>query len=1001
MIPKRLTIRNFLSYRDLTLDFSGLHVACICGPNGAGKSSLLEAIAWAVWGQSRVAAEDDIVYQGQVEATVDFVFTHSAQTYRVLRSRRRNQGSTLEFQVEAGDGFRVLTQRGMRATQQQILQHLKIDYDTFVNSAYLRQGRADEFMLKRPRDRKQVLADLLKLDHYDRLGEQAREQARDARAQVQLLETAVAGLTAQLQQRTAIAVAHTALEAELAAAETTAQDQQQQLSQLRHQQQQRQGWQQQLALEQQQLGPLEASVQRVSDDRVQIQQQMLQMQHLLDQAEAIGTGYQQFQQLQAEAAQQGLKFQTYQPAQAERSRLQQQTAAVLSQLQADGQAARQRLADLDAAEQEQQQILSQRQTIQEHLSQLQAARTRLRDLDQRQLRVAPLRQRQRQLQAQIERAEASLSARLEAIQQAQQRLQAQQTQQPELIQAAVEVTHRIDYLEQRRSYQEDVRQKGSERRGFMERLQADQRNYEAQMAQLDQKIQLLSAPEACCPLCDQPLDPPRWDRLLLRHRQERSEIQDRLWVIREQLTTSEREIQVLRREYRELETELAKYAPVLQQRGQLQARLDTVSDLQSRLHELTTERQQLTQCLADNRYAEDLQAELGQLEQQLEQLPYDDRDHALARSQVDRLRWAEVKQASLQQAERRLAQLQAQRTALEQQLAQIQAQLDGFASHPLQQQLAAVEAQIAALDYDLEQHQQLRLALDQARVWQASHQALAQAQQQQPGLHQRLDELDRRLGQRQQAQADVTARVAQLQQQLDANPDPQTALTQLEAQRQTDQAKREQQLAQLGRLQQQLAQFEQLQAQLDQQQQTLQQARRQQQVYQSLADAFGPNGIQALMIENLLPQLEAVANQILGRLSAHQLHVQFVTQRAGRSRHKLIDTLDILIADPQGTRAYETYSGGEAFRVNFAIRLALARLLAQRSGTALQMLIIDEGFGTQDQAGCDRLVAAINAIASDFACILTITHMPHFREAFQTRIDVCKTATGSQIEISG
>jgi exonuclease SbcC len=130
-----------------------------------------------------------------------------------------------------------------------------------------------------------------------------------------------------------------------------------------------------------------------------------------------------------------------------------------------------------------------------------------------------------------------------------------------------------------------------------------------------------------------------------------------------------------------------------------------------------------------------------------------------------------------------------------------------------------------------------------------------------------------------------------------------------------------------------------------------------------------------------------------------------VTQRAGRRRSsaqatKLIDTLDILIADAQGTRPYETYSGGEAFRVNFAIRLALARLLAQRSGTALQMLIVDEGFGTQDTEGCDRLISAINAIASDFACILTVTHMPHFKEAFQARIEVCKTLNGSQLQFS-
>ncbi|MGL4497706.1 MAG: SbcC/MukB-like Walker B domain-containing protein, partial [Planktothrix sp.] len=171
--------------------------------------------------------------------------------------------------------------------------------------------------------------------------------------------------------------------------------------------------------------------------------------------------------------------------------------------------------------------------------------------------------------------------------------------------------------------------------------------------------------------------------------------------------------------------------------------------------------------------------------------------------------------------------------------------------------------------------------------------------------------------------------------------------------------------------------------------------------------AFGKNGIQALMIENVLPQLEAETNQILSRLSSNQLHVQFVTQRtsgrgskSSKNTAKMIETLEILIADARGTRSYETYSGGEAFRINFAIRLALAKLLAQRAGTSLQMLIIDEGFGTQDAEGCDRLIAAINAIASDFACILTVTHIPSLKEAFQARIEVHKTSQGSQIYLS-
>ncbi len=99
MIPLKLVLKNFLSYREATLDFRGLHTACICGANGAGKSSLLEAIAWAVWGQSRAAAEDDVIHIGTQEAQVDFTFSNNQQTYRIIRSRYRGQSSSLEFQV--------------------------------------------------------------------------------------------------------------------------------------------------------------------------------------------------------------------------------------------------------------------------------------------------------------------------------------------------------------------------------------------------------------------------------------------------------------------------------------------------------------------------------------------------------------------------------------------------------------------------------------------------------------------------------------------------------------------------------------------------------------------------------------------------------------------------------------------------------------------------------------------------------------------------------------
>ena len=53
------------------------------------------------------------------------------------------------------------------------------------------------------------------------------------------------------------------------------------------------------------------------------------------------------------------------------------------------------------------------------------------------------------------------------------------------------------------------------------------------------------------------------------------------------------------------------------------------------------------------------------------------------------------------------------------------------------------------------------------------------------------------------------------------------------------------------------------------------------------------------------------------------MHVKFETQRETK-KGGVIETLDINIADELGTRNYEMFSGGEAFRINFAIRIALS-----------------------------------------------------------------------------
>jgi exonuclease SbcC len=132
------------------------------------------------------------------------------------------------------------------------------------------------------------------------------------------------------------------------------------------------------------------------------------------------------------------------------------------------------------------------------------------------------------------------------------------------------------------------------------------------------------------------------------------------------------------------------------------------------------------------------------------------------------------------------------------------------------------------------------------------------------------------------------------------------------------------------------------------------------------------------------------------------MSVRFVTQAAFKDKRRddLKETLDIQISDDVGTRDYEMFSGGEAFRVDFAIRLALSEILAQRAGARLQTLVIDEGFGSQDAMGRQRLIEAINQVRKDFAKILVITHIDELKEAFPTRIEVEKTERGSTLSVT-
>ena len=170
-------------------------------------------------------------------------------------------------------------------------------------------------------------------------------------------------------------------------------------------------------------------------------------------------------------------------------------------------------------------------------------------------------------------------------------------------------------------------------------------------------------------------------------------------------------------------------------------------------------------------------------------------------------------------------------------------------------------------------------------------------------------------------------------------------------------------------------------------------------VYADLYQAFGRSGVPAMLIDAAVPRIEAEANLLLARMTDSRLAVKLETQRVRQSGN-VTETLDILVSDELGSRSYDLFSGGEAFRINLALRIALSKVLAQRMGLPLPTLFIDEGFGTQDAAGRERIVDAIASIQEDFEKIIIITHLDELKDLFPVRIEVLKTADGSQFWLS-
>lgn len=321
-------------------------------------------------------------------------------------------------------------------------------------------------------------------------------------------------------------------------------------------------------------------------------------------------------------------------------------------------------------------------------------------------------------------------------------------------------------------------------------------------------------------------------------------------------------------------------------------------------------------------------------------------------------------------------------------------------AHDARRGLMEVEAALAELRYDPDAHEYANQQEAHYAPFDARKRDLDQARIRLEGVDASIAAIAEQQVEREAVLAEARKEVEGLEGQLTLDPDLARRAQEAGDECERLEGERNALWARQGGLEQELAKLDAFQLERDDLDVQATQLALDGGALRELIDAFGRNGIQAMIVENVLPELEDEANRLLRQMSSGALNVEFRSQRQALSSDNIIETLDIVIRDEYGERPYALYSGGEAFRVNFAVRIALSKLLARRAGANVDMLVIDEGFGTQDSRGRDGLIEALRSVESDFRTILVITHIGEVRELFPTRIDVVKTDRGSRISVN-
>lgn len=885
-----------MSYSNAEINFSGIHVACLVGVNGAGKSSLLDAITWALWEEGR-ARTDELIRLGQSEMTCELEFFMEDELYRVYRSRAKAyknvQGkSNLEFQLfnPKEKNWISLSKSSTRQTQDFITKTLKMDYGTFVNSVYLRQGKADEFTVKGPSERKQILADILGLEVYDKLCESARVKLREIDQNVSLEQNLILDLKSKISKEDELRISLENITCELNKEEKGLKNMRDLLN----------------------LREKELNEKKEKEKQIQTLDKSRESQKSL------------IQTLESQLSNIKNKEEKYKELINKKTQINKEYSDYLS--------LKEKFNLLESDKEQHNKLLTEKTTLEQELKE-------------------KIKQTEQDL--------AVYKSKINDRNKQRNNLEEKLKYESKFINFLPKAEKEIGGFYGLKDLLKQIETEGLELKYKKDLLRVDLDKLTEKEREIENKVKTLGEHNHSepCPLCKSPIKDK--EKVIETYKNELNSLDKKEQTLFTNIDLIEEEVIKKRKKYNEVKEKINNFGK-------------DISLLMPSLEEVRQER-------IDEKLIENVPAEQA---------------ISFLSSQI------EISKSEFQRAKEQIATLDKEIDDYNLEVVSLKKLLDsGSLVKEISLKLSDISRELNNLKYSQEDYDELKSSLKEKESIVLTHNLLNQAESELVSLTDEKNNLTQKVRSSKKELEELEALILENKKQVE---DIQTLSSEVEEIKQNEamkatsvqEVKRRQILTQ-----QELLEIEDSKKILQYKETKIQSALNDKKNYEILEKAFSKNGIQVAIIETVVPEIEKEANRILNRLTENQMHIALKTQREKKTTSGLVETLDVVIADDVGTRNYELYSGGEAFKIDFSLRLALSRLLANRAGARLQTLIIDEGFGSQDSSGKERLLEVIRSIESEFELILVVTHLDELKESFPAQIQVMKDEEGSKVRL--